>query len=93
MVTDRERAVYIWMVKHKLWTLKPTIFRGFIIVPRWGTGWLYNRLKDRQDRDGLHHAPMCPANNWSGAAIVFKRCNCGAARAARETSAAKEAGK
>jgi len=87
MVTDRERAVCKWMIEHKLWRTVKGLW-GWQIVPRWGTWWLYERLLARQVSDGLHHAPRCPANNWSGAAPVFQRCNCGAARMA----SAKEAG-
>ena len=40
--------------------------------------WLYNWMLRRQVRDGLHHAPACPGNEWAGVELVFRHCNCGA---------------
>ena len=50
----------------------PELFaiRGFV--------WLFEWMRRRQTRDGLHHAPACPGNEWAGQKLVFQLCNCGA---------------
>jgi hypothetical protein len=71
------------MCKARIWRARVGLFRTVEIVPRWGTRWLFNRLRDRQTVDDFHHAPCCPANHWSRQRLVFNNCNCGAAAAAR----------
>lgn len=91
MILPRDRKIAQWMVSRKLWRIEPQeLFRTPTIVACWGTRWLLDRMRNRQISDGLHHAPMCPGNEWSGANLVFMSCNCGAARMARQAATKPE---
>jgi hypothetical protein len=81
MVTDGERRLIYWLVKLRIWKMQSDgLWNRPVFRPMWGTGWLLRVIMRRQASDGLHHAPACPANNWTMQALVFQRCTCGAAR-------------
>lgn len=82
MVTNGERRLIIWLVRLKIWGMQRDRLWGRALFKAcWGTGWLLRWIEGRQIVDDLHHAPMCPSNHWCRQALVFQRCNCGAARA------------
>lgn len=88
MILASDRKIAHRLVKLKLWRVgRQELFGTPMIVASWGTRWLLERMTKRQTSDGLHHAPRCPGNEWSGANLVFIPCNCGAARMARQAKA------
>ena len=78
MIRQHDRHILSWMCKlgllnvHTYMWVKRLRPRGRV------SRWLYNWMLRRQLRDGLHHAPACPGNEWAGAELVFRHCNCGA---------------
>lgn len=85
MILPSHRKIAHRLVKIGLWKLVPAdLWPIPIIHPCFGTKWLHKRMLKMQTRDGLHHAPACPGNEWSGMYLVIMGCNCGAARAERE---------
>lgn len=89
MILPSDRVVAQVLVRAKVWRVEPPgkdLFRCARIKPVHAKA-LYDRMVKRQARDGLHHAPCCPGNEWSGAALVFQRCTCGAERMARASVA------
>lgn len=83
MILPSDRRIVDYLLRLKLWRFgRHGLFRTPSLFPCWGTRWLYERMKRRQTHDGLHHAPMCHGNEWSGAQLVVMHCNCGAARMA-----------
>lgn len=81
MILPADRKLAYRLVKMKLWRFgRHGLFNTPSLYPSWGTRWLHDRMRKRQTHDGLHHAPMCHANEWSGAQLVIMGCNCGAAR-------------
>lgn len=89
MILKSDRRIAAVLVRAKVWELRSSredLFRCVRLRPRFAIA-LWERMRARQQRDGLHHAPMCPGNEWSGAELVFQGCNCGAARQAREGAA------
>lgn len=87
VILDQDRKIVIWLVKLRLWKIVPdSLWPIAHLRPCWGTNWLHKRMVARQTRDGLHHAPACRGNEWSGAHLVLQYCTCGAARqAAKDT--------
>lgn len=85
MVNERERSVIMAMVKRGLLDAKVGLFRTVEIYAPPENERLLKRIKDRQKVDDLHHAPCCEANHWCRQRLVFRACNCGAAKAARES--------
>ena len=77
MIRQNDRHILYWMLRLGLFRTRP-LFRCPRIWPRWCVKWIYNWMLRRQVRDGLHHAPACPGNEWAGMELVFRRCNCGA---------------
>ncbi len=93
MVSDNERRLIKWLVRLRIWKMQSDGLWGRAVFrPMWGTGWLLRRIKRAQVSDGLHHAPACPANEWSGACLVFRPCNCGAALIRKRDSATLHCG-
>lgn len=87
MIRSHHRKIAYWLVKLKLWNIElADLWRVPLIKPCRGTRWLHQRMLKAQTRDGLHHAPACPGNEWSGMYLVLQRCNCGAARRAQQLS-------
>lgn len=88
MILPRDRKIAAALVRLRLWTIGPMFLWD---IPQLraclGTRWMLKRMVKRQTRDGLHHAPKCPGNEWSGANLVLLNCNCGAARMARKSKA------
>lgn len=85
MILLQDRRIADKLIRAKLWKFERVgLFETPSLVPCWGTRWLYRWMLKRQTRDGLHHAPMCPSNEWSGAHLVVMGCNCGAARKVRQ---------
>lgn len=86
MILPRDRKLATVLLKLRLFTWgiqKNELFnRCPRLRPTRFTRWIWDRMRKRQTRDGLHHAPMCPGNEWSGAELVCLPCNCGAARRA-----------
>ena len=80
MVSDRERKVISTMVKRGLLYAEVVLFRTIEITAPPEHQRLLDRIKARQVVDDLHHAPRCPANHWHKARLVFRPCNCGAAK-------------
>lgn len=79
MILHGDRKLVGVLVRLRLWTFKRSDVWGQpTLYPSWGTRWLHNRMTKRQTRDGLHHAPACPANEWSGQQLVVALCSCGA---------------
>lgn len=88
MILLSDRKIVDHLIKLKLWRFERSeIFRTPTLYPCWGTHWLFDRMRKRQTRDGLHHAPACHGNEWSGAHLVVMPCNCGAAYNARQKAA------
>ena len=83
MILPFDRKVALVLCRLGGLYLRQHFFSTYYIFHRRGFGWIYKIMLRRQTRDGLHHAPACPGNEWSGATLVFMRCNCGAARIAR----------
>lgn len=84
MILASDRKIAAVLVRAKVWEVKHShddLFRCARLRPRFARG-LWERMRARQTRDGLHHAPMCPGNEWSGAELVIQGCKCGAARQA-----------
>ena len=77
MIRQNHRHILYWMFKIGLLRIYVHM-RCERLAPRIGVQWIWNWMLRRQVRDGLHHAPACPGNEWSGAELVFRRCNCGA---------------
>ena len=87
MVTPKQRRLIVWLVRLHIWKIQSDGLWGRALFrPMFGTRWLLERIMRQQVSDGLHHAPLCPANNWSMQALVFRRCNCGAAAHARKAA-------
>lgn len=87
MILPSDRKLAHRLVKMKLWKVgRQDLFGTPMIIAPWGMGWLLDWMRKRQTSDGLHHAPRCPGNEWSGANLVFLGCNCGAARMARQSA-------
>ena len=83
MILDKDRKLASALVKVGLWKIVPdSLWPIAHLRPRWGTGWLHKAMVKRQKRDGLHHAPACRGNEWSGAHLVLQHCTCGAAKRA-----------
>ena len=61
-----------WLVRLRAFRLTRGFFRNQIVRPRAGFRWLYRQMLKRQTRDGLHHAPGCPGNEWDGMELVFQ---------------------
>lgn len=81
MITKRHRAIARWLVRLKVWKIVPDWLWDIPrIKPRQGTVWLYRRMLKAQTRDGLHHAPACPGNEWDGSYLVLLKCTCGTRR-------------
>lgn len=81
MILPRDRRLAALLIRLRIWKLTNyNLFNRPDITPSWGTRWLFERMKKRQTRDGLHHAPGCAGNEWSGAKLVFQACTCGARR-------------
>jgi hypothetical protein len=84
MILPAHRKIAYWLVRLKIWSIEPDWLWS---IPRiktgFGTQWLYRRMLRSQKRDGLHHAPACPGNEWDGQYLVLKGCTCGARRQAR----------
>lgn len=81
MITEKDRKLATILLRLRLWKYERSgLWRTPTLIPCWGTCWLHDRMTKRQTRDGLHHAPACEANEWSGAHLVTVLCNCGAAR-------------
>lgn len=84
MIQPAHRKVAYWLVKLRVWKIVPdTLWPIPRIKTRFGTRWIYERMLRAQSRDGLHHAPACPGNEWSGQYLVLTRCSCGAKRRSR----------
>ena len=80
MIRQNDRRVLYWMFKLRLF--RTDVQMGCArLHPRRGVRWIYNWMLRRQVSDGLHHAPFCPGNEWSGVELVWRRCNCGAVAA------------
>jgi hypothetical protein len=81
MIRNSDRKIAVTMVRLGLWTLfqpRDDLFGCARLRARWGTRWLWNWMRARQPADDAHHAPMCPANRWSGQELVIQPCLCGA---------------
>lgn len=88
MIQPTHRKIAYWLVRLHVWKLVPAdLWSVPIIKTRWGTRWLHQRMLRAQTRDGLHHAPACPGNEWSGMYLVLQNCTCGTKRAARKKAA------
>lgn len=89
MILPFDRKLAVWLTRCRVFYFVPPwmpgvlTFRCWRLRPRRGAWWLWEWMRRRQTRDGLHHAPCCPANEWAGQELVFQECNCGAARVAR----------
>ena len=79
MILDRDRKLCWLLFKLRLFYFQPVMF-NYQIYARPGAQWIFDWMRRRQTRDGLHHAPACPGNEWDGMALVYRRCNCGAER-------------
>ena len=77
MIRQNDRKILYWMWKLGLFQTYVQM-RCSRLRPRRGVKWIYNWMLRRQSRDGLHHAPACPGNEWSGVELVYRDCNCGA---------------
>lgn len=81
MIRPQDRKIAALLVSLKLWKVQPnSLWRIPEVIPCWGTRWLKELMLERQTRDGFHHAPMCPGNDWSGMYLVLWRCTCGAVK-------------
>lgn len=80
MITDRQRRLVRLMVWARLWKVQRSLFDVWQVYPQFQwTRWLFEKLLREQPQDPKWHAPACPANMWSGRALVLERCTCGAA--------------
>ena len=85
MILPRDRALARILLRLGLFRLEAPSFanaRCYRLRARFGAKWLWRRMRERQTSDGLHHAPCCPGNEWSGAELVIHGCTCGANREA-----------
>jgi len=93
MILAAHRKIAYWLVRLKIWSIEPDWLWN---IPRiktaFGTKWLYRRMLCGQKRDGLHHAPACPGNEWSGEYLVLKPCTCGARRHGRFSASVSGSG-
>lgn len=85
MVTDKQRKLVIALIQLNVWESVPNVFGLIEIRPTYGTNTheLFDRMREKQKVDDLHHAPACPANHYHKMRLVFHRCNCGAEHYAR----------
>lgn len=87
MIRPRDRKIAQLLLKLRLFYIQPPTewhsYRCYRLRARKPAQWIWDWMLRRQTRDGLHHAPMCPGNEWAGVELVFQRCNCGAAREAK----------
>lgn len=89
MILPSDRRLAAWLVRFRIFYLQDPrdrvfSFRCYRLRARRGAWWIWHWMRRRQTRDGLHHAPMCPGNEWAGQELVFQACTCGANREARE---------
>ncbi|AYJ85326.1 hypothetical protein D3Y57_04735 (plasmid) [Sphingomonas paeninsulae] len=77
-ILNRDRKIALWLVGQGRWKFVPGSMRQTLIQASWGTHWLLKRMKARQIITDAHHAPMCPADHWHRARLVFSSCTCGA---------------
>ena len=84
MIRPRDRKIATLLVRLGAFRPERTFFSCWAIRPVRGFWWAFNLMRRRQTSDGLKHAPCCPGNEWSGAELVFRGCNCGAVRYALE---------
>lgn len=90
MILAAHKKIAHRLVQAGIWKLEPDWLWPIIrIKAAWGTRWLLRKMTREQTRDGLHHAPACPGNEWDGAYLVLKGCNCGAARAAKRSTVSR----
>ena len=84
MILLSDRKLVTVLIQARLWKFKRSpLWEQPTLYPCWGTRWLFDLMRKRQTRDGLHHAPKCNGNEWSGMQLVVAPCNCGAARLAK----------
>lgn len=79
MILPMHRKLAIWLVRLRIWRMAPPsqdLFSCARLRPRWGTKWLWRRMRAAQAPDDRKHAPCCPANRWSGVELVIQRCEC-----------------
>lgn len=88
MIQLRDRRLLTFLVKKRVLKVSRDMWGSWHFQGPKAFEPVLDRIRKRQTPDSLHHAPKCPANRWAGAAIVFQRCNCGAA-----AYAAKNAGR
>ena len=77
MIRPLDRKIATVLVCIRIFTVRK-LWWTYQIYARKGARWIFNWMLRRQTLDGLHHAPACPGNEWSGANLVFNLCNCGA---------------
>lgn len=90
MILSWHRPIASWALSLRVFRVRQFFF-GFRICARPGFEWLLEWMLRNQTRDGLHHAPMCPGNEWAGRALVTLPCNCGAAEEERKAAMVKDA--
>ena len=78
MILPRHRKVASFLCRIGVFLIRRSFFGVYHVYPRPWARWIFNYMLRRQVRDGLHHAPACPGNEWSGEALVFQDCTCGA---------------
>lgn len=89
MIQDRDRRLLVFLMDKGVIRAWRDMWGAYHFKGPKAFEPVLDRMKKRQAPDHLHHAPKCPANRWSGAALVFHRCNCGAARYAAEAALTK----
>ena len=72
MILAQDRRIAWVLLRGGLFTFYG-LMRCQRIRPRWGAGWIFRWLLRRQTRDGLHHAPACPGNEWGGMELALFR--------------------
>ena len=94
MIRPSDRRLAYLLVRLRIFTvIRPFFGRSHVAIrPRRGSRFIFDWMRRRQSRDGLHHAPMCPGNEWSGQELVWFPCNCGAAAEARAKAEAHSEG-
>lgn len=78
MIQHRDRKLLLFLVKKRVLTPWRDMWGSWHFKGPKAFEPVLDRMRKRQEPDDRHHAPKCPANRWSGAALVFQRCNCGA---------------